>query len=124
VLAGVDHYARALARRSDTVRAPGWAPVWQPAVARVRDNLDVLRSTGDRVRADAACDLPGTAEHRDRLGPQSAEELIDAAEAWAARWGAEQRDDLLEAARLLRRIDQSVLFLAGVPPTEQPAAAR
>jgi hypothetical protein len=100
VLAGIDHYARALARLSDRVRAPGWAGVWQPAVDRVRGNLDALHRTGDQP------------------APVSAEELIDAAEAWGARCVERgRRHDLLEAARLLRRIDQSVLALAGVPPT-------
>lgn len=100
VLAGIDHYARALARLSDHVRAPGWAGVWQPAVDRVRGNLDALHRTEDHP------------------APVSAEELIDAAEAWAARCVERgRRHDLLEAARLLRRIDQSVLALAGVPPT-------
>ncbi len=100
VLAGIDHYARALARLSDRVRAPGWAGVWQPAVDRVRGNLDALHRT------------------KDQPAPVSAEELIDAAEAWAARCVERgRRHDLLEAARLLRRIDQSVLALAGVPPT-------
>jgi hypothetical protein len=107
VLAGVDHYARALARLSDHVRAPGWAAMWQPAVDRVRSNLATL------------C----TAQGGDRPRPLPAEELIDAAEAWAARCAdREQRHDLLEAARLLRRIDQSVLALAGVPPTDTQAA--
>jgi fusaric acid resistance family protein len=100
VLAGIDHYARALARLSDHVRAPGWAGVWQPAVDRVRGYLDALHRTTDQP------------------APVSAEELIDAAEAWAARCVERgRRHDLLEAARLLRRIDQSVLALAGVPPT-------
>ena len=100
VLAGIDHYARALARLSDHVQAPGWAGVWQPAVDRVRGNLDALHRT------------------KDQPAPVSAEELIDAAEAWAARCvERRRRHDLLEAARLLRRIDQSVLALAGVPPT-------
>ena len=100
VLAGIDHYARALARLSDDVRAPDWAAVL------------------------AAGGRPGTgqprrpAPHRDQPAPVSAEELIDAAEAWAARCvERRRRHDLLEAARLLRRIDQSVLALAGVPPT-------
>jgi hypothetical protein len=74
--------------------------VWQPAVDRVRGNLDALHRTGDQP------------------APVSAEELIDAAEAWGARCVERgRRHDLLEAARLLRRIDQSVLALAGVPPT-------
>jgi len=107
VLAGVDHYARSLARLSDDVRAPDWAPVLQPAVDRVRANLVGLRR-------DAAA---GRTVH-------SAEELVDAAEAWAARCADHgRRQDLLEAARLVRRIDQSVLTLAGAPAVD-PAPAR
>ena len=97
VLAGVDHYARALARISDDVRAPDWAAVLQPAVDRVRSNLDGL------------CDGPTAARP-----VCSAEELVDAAEAWAARRADhDRRHALLEVARLVRRIDQSVLTLAG-----------
>jgi uncharacterized membrane protein YccC len=91
-LAGVDHYARGLARLSDDVSAPDWAPVLQPAVDRVRANLAGLRRLPDADDDD------------------SAEELIDAAEAWAARRAEpHHRQDLLEAARLLRRLDQTVL---------------
>jgi hypothetical protein len=50
---------------------------------------------------------------------QSAEELVDAAEAWAARSpDRDRRPALLEVARLVRRIDQSVLALAGVPAVD------
>jgi uncharacterized membrane protein YccC len=102
VLAGVDHYARALARISDDVRAPDWAAVLQPAVDRVRANLADL------------CDGPTAAR-----SVRSAEELVDAAEAWAARRADhDRRRDLLEVARLVRRIDQSVRTLAGAPAVD------
>ena len=100
VLAGVDHYARALARLSDSLHAPDWAPLLQPAVDRVRANLGALRT-----------DLDGGDG-----GIRSAEDLVDAAEAWAAhRADARDRQELLEAARLLRRLDQSAVALAGAP---------
>ena len=105
-LAGVDHYARALARLSDGVRAPEWAPVLQPAVDRVRANVTALATPAD-----------------DRPEPQSAEELIDAAEAWAARH-ATDRHALLEAVRLLRRVDQAVLTLQGVRPASALSPTR
>ena len=112
VLAGIDHYARALARRSDDVRAPDWAPVVQPAVDRVRANLDVLC----RIPAGRPADRESAAAHHERH-VHPAEELVDAAEAWAARrTDPHLRHELLEVARLLRRIDQSVLTLVGAPP--------
>jgi hypothetical protein len=40
VFGSVDHYARLLARLSDTVRAPDWAETLSPAVARIRTNVD------------------------------------------------------------------------------------
>jgi len=112
VLAAVDHYARALARLSDDVRAPGWAPVLQPAVDRVRDDLA-------RLCRDSA-DGPDPAPPGE-IRARTAEELVDAAEAWAARRAdPRHRHDLLEAARLLRRLDQGVVALGG----HSPAAAR
>jgi uncharacterized membrane protein YccC len=115
VLSGVDHYVRALARFADDVRAPGWAATLQPAVDRVRANLDTLRRT-------PAPDGPADA---DRRRPCSAEDLIDAAEAWAARRAEPlERRELLEVARLLRRVDQSVLALAGAPPVAPSPAGR
>jgi Fusaric acid resistance protein-like len=115
VLSGVDHYVRALARLSDVVRAPGWATTLQPAVDRVRANLDTLR------RAPAPDDPAGSERHR----PRSAEDLVDAAEAWAARHADPlERRDLLEIARLLRRVDQSVLTLAGAPQVAPSPARR
>jgi len=112
VLAGIDHYARALARRSDDVRAPDWAPVVQPAVDRVRANLDVLC----RIPAGRPADRESAAAHHERH-VHPAEELVDAAEVWAARrTDPHLRHELLEVARLLRRIDQSVLTLVGAPP--------
>jgi len=71
VLSGVDHYARRLARLSDTVVSPGWASTLRPAAEQVRANLDGLR-----LRLN----------HRDADRPiRSAEEQVDAAEAEAAR---------------------------------------
>ncbi|MCW0215334.1 MAG: FUSC family protein [Pseudonocardia sp.] len=99
VLTAVDHYARALARLSDRVAAPGWAVTLDPAVDRVRANIDGLRDLIDG--ADEPAEV------------RSAEQLVDAAEAWAAR--AEDpvlRADLLAAIRSVRRIDQVVLRLA------------
>jgi Fusaric acid resistance protein-like len=117
VMAGVDHYARALARRSDDVRAPDWAPVLTPAVDRVRANLAALRRL---VPGREARNRDTTTDHERQV--RAAEELIDAAEAWAARrTEAHQRHGLLEVARLLRRIDQSVVTLAGAPVVAAPA---
>ncbi|MDB5067947.1 MAG: hypothetical protein JWM18_4381 [Chloroflexi bacterium] len=98
VLTGVDHYARSLARVADDVREPGWAPALEPAGARVRTNLDALR----RVL-----------QHRHAGEIRSAEDVIDAAEAAAARTpDPHRRAALLHAARLLRRIDQAVVGFA------------
>jgi hypothetical protein len=113
-LTGVDHYARALARLSDDACAPEWAPMLQPAVDRVRHNLDGLRRTGP----------PDGDEPADEQ-VRSAEELIDDAEAWAARCAdPDRRHRLLEAARLLRRIDQTVVGLAGVPVVPPASLSR
>lgn len=98
VLTGVDHYARSLARLSDGVREPGWAPTLNPAADRVRANLDALRQI---------------LLHREAGKIRSAEDVIDAAEADAARTpDPRRRADLLGAARLLRRIDQAVVGFA------------
>jgi prepilin signal peptidase PulO-like enzyme (type II secretory pathway) len=98
VLTGVDHYARSLARVADDVREPGWAPALEPAAARVRTNLDALRRVLQRRH-------PGEI--------RSAEDVIDAAEADAARTpDPHRRAALLHAARLLRRIDQAVVGFA------------
>lgn len=98
VLTGVDHYARSLARQSDQVQDPGWAPTLQPAADRVRANLDALR----RVLLQR--------EHEEI---RSAEDLVDAAEGYAAQSEEpRRRADLLGVARLLRRIDQAVVGFA------------
>lgn len=98
VLSGVDHYARSLARLSDGVRVPGWAPTLEPAADRVRANLDALRQV--LLRREAG-------EFR------SAEDLVDAAEADAAHTADSRlRAEMLGAARLLRRIDQAVVGFA------------
>jgi hypothetical protein len=98
VLTGVDHYARSLARVADDVREPGWAPVLEPTAARIRSNLDALRQVLQRRHAG---DI------------RSAEDVVDAAEAYAARIpDPQRRAALLSAARLLRRIDQAVVGFA------------
>ena len=114
VYTAVDHYARMLARISDTARAPDWAEDLTPAVARIRSNLDGLRAL---------------LMHTD--GPEviSAESAVDRAEAHAAHNpDPELRRQLLVAARLLRRMDQAVYGFAidlGAPqPESAPADAR
>ncbi|GAA2879820.1 FUSC family protein [Pseudonocardia halophobica] len=102
VLTAVDHYTRALARLSDRIVVPGWAPTLDPAVERIRANIAGL---GDLLR-------PGGPAARD--GIVSAEDLVDAAEAWASRCDDPGlRRDLLAAVRPLRRIDQVVVGFAG-----------
>jgi hypothetical protein len=98
VLTAVDHYARSLAGLADHVREPGWAPTLQPATACVRTNLDVLRRM----------------LHGRQVGQiSSAEDVIDAAEVYAARIrDPDRRGAQLKAARLLRRIDQVVVKFA------------
>jgi hypothetical protein len=51
VLAGVEHYARGLARLTDQVCEPGWAPTPELAAARVRTNLHALRQVLQRSHA-------------------------------------------------------------------------
>jgi uncharacterized membrane protein YgaE (UPF0421/DUF939 family) len=98
MLTAVDHYARRLAQVADDICEPGWAPTLQPATARVRTNLDALRQVLRR---------------RQTAQLSSAEAIIDAAEAYAARTPApDRRAALLSAARLLRRIDQVVVKFA------------
>jgi hypothetical protein len=104
VLVGVDHYVRALARLADSVTDPSWAPTLRPAVDRVRDNLDGLRDVlvRGRRRSDGR-----------QVRARSAEPLVDAAEEHAARVDdPHRRADMLNGARLLRRIDQAVVALA------------
>ena len=98
VLTAVDHYARALARLSDRIVAPGWAVTLDPAMDRVRANIDGLRELFDGAEDPAEV--------------RSAEQLVDAAEAWAARTDDPSlRPALLAAVRVLRRIDQIVVRL-------------
>lgn len=98
VLTAVDHYARALARLSDRIVAPGWAVTLDPAMDRVRANIDGLRELLDGAEDPAEV--------------RSAEQLVDAAEAWAARMDDPSlRPALLAAVRVLRRIDQIVVRL-------------
>jgi hypothetical protein len=103
VLTGVDHYARSLARVSDTVRIsdmrpdPAWAATLESAADRVRANLDALRLL----------------LHHEPKQVGSAEVAVDAAEAYAVNTqDLQRRADMLTTARLLRRIDQAVVGLA------------
>jgi hypothetical protein len=98
VLTAVDHYTRSLAQLADHVREPGWAPTLQPATACVQTNLHALRQM-----------LQGH-----QIGHiSSAEDLLDAAEAYAAQIpDPDRRAALLSATRLLRRIDQVVVKFA------------
>jgi uncharacterized membrane protein YccC len=99
VFAGVDHFTRRLARVADLVTEPEWAATLSPAVERVRSNVRGLRVAllNDGRGADV----------------ESAEELVDAAEARAARTDdAARRRSLLTIARLLRRTDQVVVGFA------------
>ena len=76
----------------------------RPAVDRVRDNLDGLRDVlvRGRRRSDGQ-----------QVRARSAEPLVDAAEEHAARVDdPHRRADMLNGARLLRRIDQAVVALA------------
>jgi hypothetical protein len=76
----------------------GWAPTLEPAVSRIRANLGAVRRSS---------------RHREPEPVSSAEELVDAAEAYAARVpDPDRRAALLEAARLLRRTDQVAVRLA------------
>lgn len=101
VLTAVDHYTRALARLSDRIVVPGWAPTLDPAVERIRANIVGL---GELLRPGG----PAVAD-----GIVSAEDLVDAAEAWAARCDDPGlRRDMLSAVRPLRRIDQVVVGFA------------
>ncbi|MFC4949728.1 FUSC family protein [Pseudonocardia sp. GCM10023141] len=113
VLTGVDHYIRRIARISDSGAAPGWATTLEPAVERVRSNLDALRQL---------------LRHRDPGPFRSAEEVVDAAEAFAARTEElPRRAQLLTVARMLRRIDQAVVGFAadigGKVPDDQQRPA-
>jgi hypothetical protein len=117
VLTAVEHYAHSLARVADDIREPGWAPTLQPATACVRTNLDALRQM----------------LHGRQTGQiSSAEDVIDAADAYVARIpDPDRRAALLSAARLLRRIDQAVVKFAtdlghageAIQPQSQPATA-
>ncbi len=103
----VDHYARALARSAADLGAspdPGWSPTLTPALQAVRANLDGLRDVV--VRGTRRSDGGQVLVH-------SAEDLLDRAEAYAARGqDPQRRQDALAVTRLLRRIDQAVVALA------------
>ncbi|HZS22471.1 MAG TPA: FUSC family protein [Pseudonocardiaceae bacterium] len=110
MLTGVEYYVRRLARVADEIREPGWAPTLRPAAARVRANLDALRQL---------------LQHHPTEQIASAQDLVDAAEAYAAHIpDPDRRVTLLNAIRLLRRIDQIVVKFAtdlgGVDATTQP----
>jgi hypothetical protein len=101
VLSAVDHYSRRLARLSDTIDAPGWASTLDPAADRIRANIEGLR------RVLLHRDL------EDGRAIRSAEDVVDAAEAYASRsTGHRRRAELLTAVRMLRRIDQAVVGFA------------
>lgn len=118
VLTAVDHYTRALARLSDRIVVPGWAPTLDPAVERIRANVAGL---GALLRPDEPAGTDGIV---------SAEDLVDAAEAWASRCDDPGlRRDLLAAVRPLRRIDQVVVGFArdvagGRARAQEPAESR
>jgi hypothetical protein len=119
VLTAVDYYTRGLTLHSERIVVPGWAPTLDPAVERIRRNIGGL---GELLR-------PGGPAGFDVI--VSAEDLVDAAEAWAARCDDPGlRRDLLAAVRPLRRIDQLVVGFAGdlaAPPPERdqdPAESR
>ena len=103
----VDHYARSLSRVAADLGAtpdPGWGPTLSPALTAVRDNLDGLRDV--LVRGRRRSDGGQVLVH-------SAEDLVDRAEAYAARGqDPRRRSDALVVTRLLRRIDQAVVALA------------
>jgi uncharacterized membrane protein YccC len=105
VLVVTDHYLRSLVRLADTVHDPTWAPDLDAAAAQVRANLDGLRDV--LVRGRRRSDGRQVLAH-------SAELLVDAAEAHAARTTDDphRRTAMLGVARLLRRIDQAVVGLA------------
>ncbi|ODU01505.1 MAG: hypothetical protein ABS81_20520 [Pseudonocardia sp. SCN 72-86] len=141
VLTAVDHYARDLARTSDSVVDPDWEPTLRPAADRVRANLDGLRDhlvagiprSGRRAGAATVSSETGSIPRVDTLEPPaeivSAEDLVDAAEAHAARCPDHRRRvELLAAVRYLRRIDQAVVGLAvdlgaAPDPADVPAPA-
>jgi uncharacterized membrane protein YccC len=98
MLTTVEYYARRLARLADDISEPGWAPTLQPAAAGVRTNLNALRQMLQRRQIEEIA---------------SVEDLIDTAEAYAARTpDPDRRAILLDVARLLRRIDQVVVKFA------------
>ena len=110
VFTAVDHYARLLARLSDTARAPDWAETLTPAVERIRTNIDGLRAL---------------VMHADGPDVVSAERAVDRAEAHAAHDpDPELRRQLLVAARLLRRMDQAVYGFALDLGAPQPETTR
>ncbi len=108
VFSAVEHYARRIARLSAAAADPTWAPTFEPALDRVRANID---------------GLVALLLHRDGPAVRSAEDEMDAAEAHAARTDVPAvRLDLLSAVRMLRRIDQAVVAFAddlGGPPHDR-----
>ena len=98
VLTYVEYHARSLARLADDIVEPGWAPALRPAAAGVRTNLNALSQM---------------LQHRQPEEIDSAEDALDAAEAYAAGTpDPHHRVALLSATRTLRRIDQSVVNFA------------
>ena len=96
VFAGVEHYARRLARLSDAAADPGWAPTLEPALDRIRANID---------------GLVALLLSRDGPAVSSAEDVVDAAEAaalGAAEVGQgvrEPNEDIVLVSRKLARPD-------------------
>lgn len=98
VLTYVEYHARSLARLADDIVEPGWAPALRPAAAGVRTNLNALSQM---------------LQHRHPEEIASAEDALDAAEAYAAGTpDPHHRVALLSAIRMLRRIDQAVVNFA------------
>lgn len=105
VLTACDHYARTLARLSgptEPVTDPQWRTGVETAAARVRHNIDALAdlvSEPSPKRIEAATEPLDTVEAATRNGDDD-------------RSSADRRR-LMAALHALRRIDQSVVALAG-----------
>ncbi|MFP5071369.1 FUSC family protein [Pseudonocardia nantongensis] len=131
VVGALDHYSRLLAAQAAGTRAPEWAATLDPAVVRVRDNIDALRGILNDGWGPPSERAHGPGADPADYGVASAEDLLDAAEAAAAGArapaggtpapgpgtaepgaGDRGRDALLGAARMLRRVDQLAVGLA------------
>ncbi|MEJ8280701.1 FUSC family protein [Pseudonocardia spirodelae] len=115
VVGAIDHYTRLLAAQAATAHVPGWASTLDPATDRVRANVDGLRRILDDGWGPVARREHGPGAAPADYGVESAEDLLDAAEADAASRtvpGDGDRTRRLAAARLLRRVDQLAVGLA------------